>query len=65
MTSAKHRDGTYEGLASVREAWRLRGVRKGPPSEADRPRPKERRPRQIPGQLDLFGSGEAAERAAQ
>jgi hypothetical protein len=40
---------------ALNEAIRASRLRKGPPTDADRPRRRGRRPRVLPGQLDLEG----------
>jgi hypothetical protein len=47
----------WRELPGMTEARRLLAARKGPATEADRPR-ESQRPRVVPGQLDLFKAGD-------
>ena len=49
----KHVVITHEGIAHARQ---LLKARKGPPSEADRPRRPSRPPRVLPGQVDIHAT---------
>ena len=49
----KHAVITHEGIARARQ---LLTARKGPPTEADKPRRPSQPPRVLPGQIDIHGT---------
>jgi hypothetical protein len=56
----------HRELPGLTEAKRIfMEARRGPATEADRPRRSRRARKQIPGQLNIFGAGNAAEEAAE
>jgi hypothetical protein len=64
MTEKRYGALDWRQLPGMVEARRLLDARKGPATEADRPRRESQRPRVMPGQLDLFNT-DAAERGGE
>ena len=59
----RHSALNWRALPGMTEAKRLLGARRGPATDADRPHRESRARKQIPGQLSIFGAGNAAEAA--
>jgi hypothetical protein len=60
MTFPSKSSSFLEPLPSLVEAIELAKGRTGPPTEDDRPRPRHRKPRILPGQLDIAGNETAS-----